>query len=349
MNNTNDTIVIKRIKAAHGHAHHGGAWKVAYADFVTAMMAFFLLMWLLNATTESQRKGLADYFDPRIPISKVSGGGSDMFMGSSMFAKEQLAQNGTGGTASEAIGNDETRTKFNEDKPQDAPDTAAHNIDLTRQPGQLRDREQQGELRRQNGGNSALEGPATAYDQPANTADEQEAYDQPSDITDEQKARAEQRAEGQQLAREITERVRARADFQGLDQHLIFRVTEEGLRIEVVARDGKPMFRSGATEATPRMRSLVQVIAEVVRDVDNKVALTGHTDSSPFVGRSGYSNWELSAERANTARRILQQYGVGADRISRVEGLADTVPLIEGASIDPRNRRIGIIIMRGDR
>lgn len=89
-------IIIKKKKVIAGGGHHGGAWKVAYADFVTAMMAFFLLMWLLNATTEDQRKGLADYFNPSIPISKVSGGGSGALNGSSVFTDEQLSRDGTG-------------------------------------------------------------------------------------------------------------------------------------------------------------------------------------------------------------------------------------------------------------
>lgn len=90
-------IIIKKVKKVSGDGHHGGAWKVAYADFVTAMMAFFLLMWLLNATTEDQRKGIADYFNPSIPVSTISGGGTDVLNGSSVFSTDNLAKDGTGG------------------------------------------------------------------------------------------------------------------------------------------------------------------------------------------------------------------------------------------------------------
>ncbi|MCA8926755.1 MAG: OmpA family protein, partial [Alphaproteobacteria bacterium] len=151
------------------------------------------------------------------------------------------------------------------------------------------------------------------------------------------------------LAEAITQKVHERADYQGLDRHLIFKVTEEGLRIEVVDRDGAPMFESGVADATPRMQALLQVIAEVLAETPNKVALTGHTDAIPFASGSRYGNWELSTDRAQAARRLLERSGIAPDRIQRVEGLADTVPLITDNPDDPRNRRIGIVVLRGDR
>ncbi|MBD3785953.1 MAG: chemotaxis protein MotB [Sphingomonadales bacterium] len=102
-------VIIKRKKVVAGGGHHGGAWKVAYADFVTAMMAFFLLMWLLNATTEKQRKGIADYFNPTIPINRISGGGEGAFGGDSVFSEDQIAQNGTG--ASSALPTEERQAR----------------------------------------------------------------------------------------------------------------------------------------------------------------------------------------------------------------------------------------------
>ncbi len=322
-----DAIVIKKEKGGHGHGHHGGAWKVAYADFVKAMMAFFLLMWLLNATTESQRKGLADYFDPRIPISKVSGGGTDMFKGSSMFAKDQMARNGTGGAGHKEAGDDKSKTKPNAQSQRDAQQEVAHQIDPARQPGTLRDSEDQGDDRHFDAG----PGPA-------------EQSGQTADANTEASARADSAALGEAIMRHV----QGSAEFHGLDRHLIFRVTEEGLRIEVVDRDGEPMFPGGEADATPRMQALVKLIAEVVRDTNNKVAVTGHSDSSQFAGGT-YSNWELSSDRAHSARRLLERFGVGRSRIDRVEGKADTAHLIPETPDDPRNRRIGIIILRGDR
>jgi chemotaxis protein MotB len=333
------TIIIKKKKGGHGHGHHGGAWKVAYADFVTAMMAFFLLMWLLNATTESQRKGLSDYFDPRIPISKVSGGGTDMFKGSSMFAKDQLARNGTGGAGDKEPGNDKSKPKRNEESQRDAQHEVAHKIDAARQPGTLRDSEDQGRERDHDAGSGAE--PDTA----GQAADGTDGAETKSNGA----VQAPEQSEGEALGEKIMQRVQQHAEFQGLDRHLIFKVTEEGLRIEVVDRDGEPMFNTGASDATGRMEALVQVIAEVVRDTGNKVALTGHTDSSRFSASAQYGNWELSTDRAHSARRMLERFGVGRSRIDRVEGQADTTHLVPEAPDDPRNRRIGIIILRGDR
>ncbi len=327
-------IIVKKKKGGHGHAHHGGAWKVAYADFVTAMMAFFLLMWLLNATTESQRKGIADYFDPTIPISRVSGGGSDMFAGSSIFAKERLARNGTGGTASKLAAADKREPKRDEDLPPDAQHDVAHRIDPQRQPGTLHDNEEQGNAYRFD---TQGETPSARYPAPDRAAGQENGKDNAAAM-----------AEAERLAQSIAEKVQQRPDYQGLDRHLIFRATEEGLRIEVVDRDGAPMFESGVADATPRMQALVQVIAEVVRESLNKVALTGHTDAIPFAG-GRYGNWELSTDRAHTARHLLERHGVGRARIQRVEGLADTVPLIADDPADARNRRIGIVILRGNR
>ncbi|WP_425092267.1 flagellar motor protein MotB [Tropicimonas sp. S265A] len=99
-------VIIKRKKVISGGGHHGGAWKVAYADFVTAMMAFFMLMWLLNATTEKQRKGIADYFNPTIPVNRISGGGEGMFGGTNIFSEEVLARSGTGGLQSRSMASD---------------------------------------------------------------------------------------------------------------------------------------------------------------------------------------------------------------------------------------------------
>jgi len=326
-------IIIKKKKGGHGHAHHGGAWKVAYADFVTAMMAFFLLMWLLNATTENQRKGIADYFDPRIPISRVSGGGTDMFGGDSIFTSEQLAQNGAGGNANQTAEDDEAKDKRNQDMPPEAQHRPAQMIDPDRQRGTLQDSEVQGDAKR-----FAPDGESAEAPHPRTGTGEGDAAGE-----------AKAQAQAQALAEAIQRKVQERADYNGLDKHLIFKATEEGLRIEVVDRDGAPMFESGNADSTPRMQALVQVIAEVVRETSAKVALTGHTDAIPFATPGRYGNWELSTDRAHAARRLLVRHGVGQNRIQRVEGLADTVPLLTENPKDPRNRRIGIVILRGDR
>ncbi|MDX5361729.1 MAG: OmpA family protein [Alphaproteobacteria bacterium] len=279
-------IIIKKVAAPAEEGHHGGAWKVAYADFVTAMMAFFLLMWLLNATTEDQRKGIADYFDPRVPVSRISGGGSSMLHGDSAFTQEQLAASATGGTRT-------TRT----DVPPGA-DPVSTGPDIP-----VRDAE-------------------TAPDPAAEAADQA--------ALDAAKAKIEE----------------ARANGGDLAQHLRVTETPEGLRIDIVDVDGRPMFGTGSAAPTPLLRTLLEIVADVVGMTANPVKVTGHTDSLPFRGNPDYGNWELSTERAQAARRTLEANGLGAARIARVEGRADRDPILPEAPQAAENRRIGIVLLR---
>jgi chemotaxis protein MotB len=274
-------IVVKRRRKAGGDAHHGGAWKVAYADFVTAMMAFFLLMWLLNATTEDQRKGLAEYFDPRIPISRVSGGGAGALGGDSVFEEETMAQSGTGASAarssSERQATGDTGT---------ARDDARH------------------------------DGVAEAL----------------TDIRNAFRGMAGESRLGDELL-----------------QHVRTRVTDEGLVIELFDAAGRPLFELGSAKPTPRMEALLAMVGEVLALAVNPVAVTGHTDSTPFASRGGgYGNWELSSDRAHAARRALAGAGIEPARFARVVGKADSDPAFESDPADPRNRRVEITVLRSD-
>lgn len=255
------SIIIKRVKKVQGGGHHGGAWKVAYADFVTAMMAFFLLMWLLNATTEDQRKGIADYFNPTIPIAAVSGGGADALNGESVTAEATLSK---------------VSKRTTENPSQMSP-------------------------------------PSDAADVPESVAEALE----------------------QAMTGEAAE----------LSEHLSLRLTPEGLVIEVTDREGAPLFASGSAKPSPALIALSGYIADALSDVQNGIKITGHTDSLVFRNRGDYSNWDLSADRANTARRLLLSAGKRETRILEVSGKAATQPLFDNAS-DPRNRRISITLLR---
>ncbi|MDF2231131.1 flagellar motor protein MotB [Albimonas sp. CAU 1670] len=270
-------MIVKRKKVVGGDGHHGGAWKVAYADFVTAMMAFFLLMWLLNATTEEQRAGLAEYFDPRVPIAKISGGGTGAFGGDSMFSESTMSQNGTGASAQNPMQNEQSKG-----------DT--------------------GTLSRKGDEGSAQE--LTELDN---------------------------------LFRGMTGESEAADE---LLQHIKTRVTDEGLVIELFDVDGKPLFRSGSAEPTPQMTALLEMVGGVARLVTNRIAITGHTDASPFAADAPYGNWELSTDRAQVTRRALGEAGVEVARMARVTGKADTEPAPNAALDDPRNRRVQITLLR---
>jgi chemotaxis protein MotB len=265
LSTSHSSIIIKRVKKVSGGGHHGGAWKVAYADFVTAMMAFFLLMWLLNATTEDQRKGIAEYFDPTIPISPDSGGGKDALNGSSVMSMDTLAKNGSGSTGKKTEAGHEKKV-----------------------------------------------------------------------LTSQKKLEALQK----DLQRAIDEGTGA------LAAHIQTRVTADGLVIELVDTDGSPLFESGSSEPSALMLQLLDIVADVVSQVANNVAIVGHTDSQPFSAGRDYTNWELSTDRANMARRKLVESGLPIAQLSEVSGKAATEPLTDDPSA-PQNRRISITLLKG--
>ncbi len=266
-------IIIKRKKVVKGGGHHGGAWKVAYADFVTAMMAFFLLMWLLNATTEEQRKGLADYFNPTIPISRISGGGSDALNGSSIFTEETLARMGTG---------------------------ASHE--------------------------RSVESPATAKEAEEKTAAE----------AAEEKAIAENL---QSLKESLGEK------SHQLSEHLLIKMSPEGIVLELVDSESTPLFPVGRSQPSDLLVELLETVSETFGTFENDIKIVGHTDNRRYRNDAMYDNWNLSADRANTARRLLVRSGVSRDRIREVSGKADTDPLIKEDPSAAQNRRISITIL----
>jgi chemotaxis protein MotB len=268
-------IIIKKIKKG-GHGHHGGAWKIAYADFVTAMMAFFLLMWLLGSTTKGDLRGIADYFNT--PLQVAMSGGS-----------------GSGDSSSVLRGGGE---------------------DLTRTVGQVK-----------RGSDDAQR---KTYTVKAMAADMQRVADEEARLI---KKRIEQSLERNPRLRDVKNQVK-------MD------VTADGLRIQIVDDKNRPMFDSGSTVVKPYMRELLGEIAKVLNDVESKVTLSGHTDSSPFSGGDrGYSNWELSTDRANASRRELVAGGIAENKILRVVGLAAIVPYDAANPDAPVNRRISIVVM----
>ena len=267
------TIVIKKIKKG-GHGHHGGAWKIAYADFVTAMMAFFLLMWLLGSTTKGDLKGIADYFQSPLQVALAGGSGA--------------------GDANSVI--------------------QGGGPSLTDAPGQIRR----------------------------------------GDSETEKKRRAQERAERARRERIQMEALKAKLEaaiqlnpkLSEMRHQIRIEITPDGLRIQIVDDFNRPMFSLGGAQVQPYMRDLLQEIGRVLNEVDNKVALSGHTDAAPYAGgERGYSNWELSADRANASRRELIAGGMNADKVLRVVGLSDSNLLNKDNPRDPLNRRITIIVM----
>ncbi len=275
-------IIIKRIKKG-GHAAHGGAWKIAYADFVTAMMAFFLLMWLLGSTTEGDKQGISDYFASPLKIAMAGGSGS--------------------GDSSHVI--------------------KGGGQDLTRSTGQVKRGEQEAKRAKVN----------------------------LHQLKTEQRRAEVARLEN--LKRKVEARIEANSKLLGLKGQIRLDMTADGLRIQIIDQDQRPMFASGSAAVQPYMRDLLQEIGSVLAEVPNRLTLEGHTDAVPFGSspegfQRGYSNWELSADRANASRRELLAGGLPGEQILRVQGLAASNPFDRTDATAPTNRRISIVVMTRD-
>ena len=267
-------IIVKRIKKIAA-GNHGGAWKIAYADFVTAMMAFFLLMWLLGSTAKGDMAGIAEYF--KTPLKVAMSGGSGSGDSSSVIQG--------GGT------------------------------DLSRSSGQVKKGE---------------------------TVPQKRTYDLKA-------ARAAlEREEGmrlQALKAKIEATIEANPALKKYKNQLLLDITTEGLRIQIVDEQNRPMFALAKADLQPYTREILHAIGIVLNDVPNMIGLSGHTDSTPYFSDAGYSNWELSADRANASRRELILGGMGEAKILRVVGLASAAHLDRKDPFNPVNRRISIIVM----
>ncbi len=266
-------IIVKKIKKVVGGAH-GGAWKIAYADFVTAMMAFFLLMWLLGSTSEDTKAGIAEYFKTPLEVA----------MGSA----------GTGASTSVIQGG---------------------GTDMTRSTGQVN--------------KGAPEEIAT---------------------TKNKAAQAErQRKEVLQLKKlkgKIEDSIKANPSLRKFKKQLLIDITTDGLRIQIVDAQNRPMFSSGKADLQPYTKIILREIGKTLNHVPNKISLSGHTDATPFPsGNTGYSNWELSADRANASRRELIAGGMDTHKILRVVGLSSAVLYDKIDPLNPNNRRISITVM----
>lgn len=307
------------IEEGHGGAH-GGAWKIALADMMTAMMAFFLLMWLLGASNEDQRKSVADYFRPASHSQIVFGelaGSNGLFGGQSIIdpdgfpftAKqtailERLTPQSEGGGGAE---NGASKEDANREGPQrDRPDTSPN-----KPSGQ--------QLSGQNRGSGS--GPTQT------------------------RAVKEDAANFEKAERQIMQALAQNPALAKLKEQVSVTRDAEGMRIEVIDKADFAMFGSGSSDLTPRGYDLLMQIAESLKELPNKITVRGHTDSRGFARDSLRNNWTLSTERADTTRQILQTGGVNVTRFLRIEGVADTNPNVPNSPGDPRNRRVSITVL----
>jgi chemotaxis protein MotB len=268
-------IVIKRIKKVAG-GHHGGAWKIAYADFVTAMMAFFLLMWLLGSTAKGDLEGIADYFNTPLKVALQGGSGS-------------------GDSSSVIKGGGKS---------------------LTRSAGQVKD----GDVKK-----------------------EEKAINL---VASRRELIRQEREHLLKLKSAIETLIESSPKLTQFRDQILLDLTKEGLRIQIVDAQNRPMFDVGSAALKDYTIEILDEISMVLNTVDNKITLAGHTDSSAYAsGEKGYSNWELSSDRANSSRRELIAAGMTDSKIVRVIGLASSIPFNTDDSRDPANRRISLVVL----
>jgi len=317
-------IIVKKVKG-HGAGHHGGAWKVAYADFVTAMMAFFLLLWLLNVTTDDQKKGIAQYFTPESVSRSTSGSGG--ILGGSSMAPGAMPRDAAGlvmgiplaptGEQSDQEAPDKTPPPENTPN----PDPDAEELAAAIKEAEATDKDAGGK-------------PGTPDLQNATQSDLQKAL---AEKEDKEFAKAEF---------DLRQAIQDVPELRPLQDNLIVDRTPEGLRIQIVDQQKVAMFPVGSPNPNEQMRELMGLIARVVKQLPNPVSVTGYTDSLPYPPGAQYTNWELSSDRANASRRALVEGGLTADRIKYVTGKAETEPLFKENPADPRNRRISVVLLR---
>ncbi len=269
-------IIVKKIKKA-AHGHHGGAWKIAYADFVTAMMSFFLLMWLLGASSDAQLEGIAEYFKTPLKVA---------LMGGNMVGTSDALIKGGG-------------------------------KDLTKKQGQVK----------------PVDGP--------------KGKQKVVDIKDVKEAlKKEETAKLEELKKKIEKAIEDSPTLSKFKNQLLLDITSDGLRVQIVDEKNRPMFNSSKAELQPYAKQILQELGQMLNGVTNKISLSGHTDATPYPnGEKSYSNWELSADRANASRRELVAGGMDETKLLRVVGLSSASLFDKENPLNPTNRRISIIIM----
>ncbi|MFT6676399.1 MAG: chemotaxis protein MotB [Sulfitobacter sp.] len=315
--------IFKKVEVIEGGGHHGGGWKVAYADFMTAMMAFFLLMWILASSDEQKLRGIAEYF-----TNATMPGGSGVLDGATL---------GPPGTLSASNGSVVARgTELGKI---DDPSPAKWEI---RDTTQTSDPKQKVLGSREGDHENPAAADAAAQYKPAGQAGTEAGKGSTkTDVADAHKVDDKQ---FDKLQKEIISAMQANPELAKLQENVIFKKSPEGLQILIVDQKGKPMFQSGRAEMAGATSTLLKNLGESLSALPNSMVLAGHTDAVRFADSTKYDNWDLSSDRANATRRVFEHSGVSRNRFIRVSGLADTQPLIPEDPKAASNRRISILV-----
>ncbi len=354
--------IIKKIEVVEGHGHHGGAWKVAYADFMTAMMAFFLLMWILSSSDEQKLRGIAEYF-----TNATLPGGSGVLDGATLGPPGTLtASNGATVARGSEFGevDDPSPAKWEVMDTTPTGDPAEkvrgsneghHDNPAAGAPNEKYDPKatMNGQSHGQPGGAAASANDAidpnhagvelkTGSAANAMTPAEQEHAAAMAKVESESRLADEERFE--ELKAEILQAMQAAPDLAPLQKNLMFEKTPDGMHIQIVDQKGHAMFASGSAKMNSATTKLMTLLGNSLNKLPNDMIISGHTDAVPFSNEKAYDNWDLSSDRANAMRRVLLGSGVTQERITRVSGMAATQLLKPEAPKDASNRRIEVLL-----
>jgi len=326
MANKNNIIIIKKVEGESHGGHHGGGWKVAYADFMTAMMAFFLLMWILASSDETAKRGLADYFTPS--LSQAGGRGQGLLDGT------VIGEDGTlgGATGPKNVGD---LPNFGQENPLVVFDSRLRNetpkvvVEYEVIPEEFATE------------NNRFDAPKNGKDAEIDMAALKEAQELKS-----QKALRDTLLKT--VKEEIEQAIKSDPKISDLSKNLIFQVVPEGLLVQMVDHKKQPMFSTGSAKVPADTREVIQAISHAISELAYPIEISGHTDANVFARQTGYDNWDLSTDRANATRRIMVSSGVNPTKIIRVSGFADKRLLNTENPKAPENRRIGILLLYPD-
>lgn len=333
--------IIRKVEIIEESGHHGGAWKVAYADFMTAMMAFFLLLWILSSADEQKLRGIAEYF-----TNATMPSGSGLLDGATF---------GPPGTLNASRG--EVVARGNNFGEVDDPSPAkweVMDITPTADPSEITPGTHKGLFEnpaagapskfamQNNGGTAEGNGDRALAGRAPGQPHDQKIAD--ATAAEAQALRTADTAQFAALESELRQAIQENPDLKPLEKNVIFEKTPEGLRIQVIDQQGQPMFNSGSAEMRGATQNLMKQLGESLAGMPNNIVISGHTDAVPFSNRTAYDNWDLSSDRANAMRRMLLTSGVEQSRITRVSGMADTELLVSDDPLDPSNRRITVLL-----
>lgn len=302
-------IIINKKKVSGGHGHHGGAWKVAYADFVTAMMALFIVLWVLGSNDQQQLEQMAEYYnDPGMFKFETTRDGTPVAINIKLYEKIKREAEGQGKSQAQA-----EQEAFEQSVVKPVERTSAGLGLLSQKQVDTLTKQVVSEL-------------------------------QKKAIEDSVQKAQEVRQVGDELKAIIKEEIRKNSEFEELLSSVVIELTEEGLRIELIDSTKNLFFQSGSAAMTSKAKKVLAMIALKIGRLPNKVVIEGHTDAVKYSSESGYSNWELSADRANSARRVLENNGLRPGQVQSVTGYADQKLRNPNNPRDKANRRISILI-----